>query len=135
MIFLVANFLQFAKNILQTDSLSQVPWSIECFWSKYKFLKIPQNCLNCLQYERVLKISYFHIFELPSNLAKRNTLICGWSVLYVSGWSRLYLVGLAYMYCDSSSILRVIYWKACILSNDRRVVSFAVPAGPRRTSP
>jgi hypothetical protein len=72
-----ANFLHFVKNILQTDSLSQVPWSIEYFWSKYNFLQIPQNCLNCLQYKRVLKISYFHIFEYHQIWLKEILKICG----------------------------------------------------------
>jgi hypothetical protein len=41
-IFLVANFLHFVKNILQTDSLAQVPWSIEFFWPKYDLKKSPK---------------------------------------------------------------------------------------------
>jgi hypothetical protein len=41
-----------------------------------KNLKTIKNCHNCVQYERVLKIFYFHILNIVKFLAK----------LYTHGW-------------------------------------------------
>jgi hypothetical protein len=55
-IFLMANFSHFAKYILKNlYILSQIP---------FELLYFGQICHNCLQYERVLKIFYFHILKI-----------------------------------------------------------------------
>jgi hypothetical protein len=55
-IFLLAKFCHFAKYILKKlYILLQIP---------FKNIYFGQNCHNCLQYEKVLKIFYFHILKI-----------------------------------------------------------------------
>lgn len=55
--FFVANIFHFEKNILQKDILFQIP----CLQGKIQSKKFAKNCI---QYERVFKIFYFHSYNI-----------------------------------------------------------------------
>jgi hypothetical protein len=68
----VENFRQFVKNIFKKNILSQIPCLKKIIAKKKKEIEIfAKNRHNCLQqYERVLKILYFHILNMAICLAK-----------------------------------------------------------------
>jgi len=66
--FFVANFLHFVKNILQTDSLSQVPWSIEFFWPKYDLKKSPKIAFIAYNMKGCLRFSTFIYHQMWLNI-------------------------------------------------------------------
>jgi hypothetical protein len=49
--------------------MSYIPYLFKNFTKKTNFL-IAKNCHNCLQYERVLNIFYFHILSIAKYFAK-----------------------------------------------------------------
>jgi hypothetical protein len=53
-IFLIVNFCHFEKNIMEKNYLT------------YFFNFLAKTPHNCLEYDRVLKISYFHILNIAN---------------------------------------------------------------------
>lgn len=58
--FFVVNFRHFVINVFRNE----YSVTIFLFWGKFPKKKIAKNYRNCLQFERVLKISYYHILNI-----------------------------------------------------------------------